>query len=256
MSMFLPGGGNPFGGLGGFRIPSISMRVSVNAFFDRKAVKDALSAAEYQGLTRSSLRVKDYAKRSIRKMGLARPALRIMTQNPGVPLRQLANRPGTSQRTRNTIATRLREIQTRPPSAPGTPPHTHVPYGHMLGFRRNLWNFYDAMSHSAVVGPSKKGRMLPYLHEFGGTQTLRQWVYRPRYDGSYTPIVWNMPTGQRPQNRGRWDVTGNVRRVTYPERPFMYPALLRAIARGDLAKAFGGTFRAGQAGRGVVIRAG
>lgn len=255
MAMFLPGGGNPFGGLGGFNIPSISMRFTVNAFFDRKAVKDALTTAEYEGLTRSSMRVKDYARRSIRKMGLARPPLRIMTQNPGVPLATLRNRPGTTQRTRDNIATRVREIRTRPPSAPGTPPHTHVPHGHMLGFRRNLYNFYDWMSHSAVVGPSKKGRMIPFLHEFGGTQTLRQWVYRPRFDGAYnTPIVWNMPTGQRPANASRWDVANRTRVVRYPERPYMYPALLRAIARGDLARAFGGTFRAGQAGRGIILR--
>ena len=255
MSMFMPMG-SPFGGaLGGFRIPSISMRVTTSMFFDRAAVKNSLSAMEFKALSKGSMRVKDYAKRSIRKMGSGRPPLRIMRDNPGVRMAVLAARPTTNTRTRNQLNQRILEIQTRPPSAPGTPPHTHVPYSHMLGFRRNLWNFYDHMTHSAVVGPSRKGKMLPYLHEFGGSQTLQVWVYNNRYPGG-PAIVRNMPTGQQPLDPTRWTVTAQRRRVNYPERPYMDPAMRRAIANGDLAKAFGGTFSVSQAGRGTFIRGG
>lgn len=254
MSILFPMGGNPFGAaLGGFRIPSISMRVTTSMFFDRAAVKSSLSAMEFKALSKGSMRIKDYAKRSIRKMGMARPPLRIMRDNPGVRMAVLAARPTTNNRTRNNLNQRILEIQTRPPSAPGTPPNTHVPYSHMLGFRRNLWNFYDHMTHSAVVGPSRKGKMLPYLHEFGGQQTLQVWVYNNRYAGG-PAIVRNMPTGQLPLNPDRWTVTAQRRRVNYPERPYMDPAMRRAIANGDLAKAFGGQFSVSQAGRGTFIR--
>jgi hypothetical protein len=253
MAIF-PMGANPFGaGFGGFNIPSISFRVTTSMFFDRAAVKASLSAMNYKALSKGSMRIKDYAKRSIRKMGAARPPLRVMRDNPGVRMAVLAARPATSNRTRNTLNQRILEIQTRPPSAPGTPPNTHVPYGHMLGFRRNLWNFYDGMSQSAVVGPSRKGKMLPFLHEFGGSQTLQTWVYRNRWAGG-TTIVRNMPIGQRPADPSQWIVTSQRRRVNYPERPYMHPAMLRAIANGDLAKAFGGQFSASQSGRGTFIR--
>jgi len=237
--------GNLFPGLGGgFRIPGVAMRASVKNFFDRDAVKNALSEMEHRALSKGSMRIKDYAKRSIRKMGMAKPKLKIMRQNPNMNLRQAAAVPGLATRTRRAIETRAREIKTRPPSSPGTPPHTHVPYGHMLGFRRNLWNFYDPISHSAVVGPSQKGRMLPYLHEFGGTQMLATWQYVPQYPRKYNPIFWRLSVGQKPRNTGKWVDAGHTSRATYPARPFMQPAMRRAIARGDLAKPFGGQFKA------------
>jgi len=253
--VFFPMGGNPFAAAmgGGFQIPSVSLRVSTSMFFDRAAVKSALSAMEYKALSRGSLRIKDYARRSIRKMGSARPKLKIMKDNPGVGLRELANRPGTNNRTRRSIQTRVMEIQTRPPSPPGTPPHTHVPYSHMLGFRRNLWNYFDAQTRSAVVGPSKKGKMLPYLHEFGGTQTLSVWVFRNRYPGGQVITRTGAP-GSRPVNGAMWQATSQRRVVRYPERPYMHPALMRAVTNGDLAKAFGGQFSASQSGRGTFIR--
>lgn len=251
---FLPIGGNPFSAaLGGFRIPSISMRASTSMFFDRAAVKSSLSAMEFRALSKGSMRIKDYAKRSIRKMGSARPPLKIMRDNPGVRLSVLAARPGTSMRTRANLDRRIYEIQTKPPSAPGTPPHTHVPYSHMLGFRRNLWNYYDAQTHSAVVGPSRKGKMLPYLHEFGGTQQVVTWVYNNRYPGSRV-YVRSGAVGQRPRNPSAWQVTPNSRVAHYPERPYMHPAMMRAVTNGDLTKAFGGQFSVSQAGRGAFIR--
>lgn len=252
---YIPSGWNPFSAAmgGGFRIPSISMRVSTSMFFDRAAVKSALSAMEFKALSKGSMRIKDYAKRSIRKMGAGRPPLRIMRDNPGVGLAALAARPTTGPRTRRTLEARIMEIQTRPPSPPGTPPHTHVPYSHMLGFRRNLWNYYDAQTQSAVVGPSRKGKMLPFLHEFGGTQTLAVWVFRNRYPGG--PVITRTGgIGDRPTNSALWQVSSQRRVVRYPERPFMFPAMMRAVTNGDLAKAFGGQFSVSQAGRGTFIR--
>jgi hypothetical protein len=177
---------------------------------------------------------------------MAKPKLKIMRADPNMTLRDAARVPGLRKNTRDAIIQRVREIKTRPPSAPGTPPHTHVPYGHMLGFRRNLWNFYDPVTHSAVVGPSQKGKMLPYLHEFGGSQMLERWDYVPQFPRAYNnPIVWRLPVGQQPRNTAKWAHSGrSPKRFTYPARPFMQPALRKAISRGDLAKPFFGQFKA------------
>jgi hypothetical protein len=245
-NVLLPGGGR-------FRIPGVAFRVNVNMFFDRSEVKSALTQMEYKGLSKASMRIKDYARKSIKKMGRARPPLKVMKQNPGVPLTAIAAMPGISSRTRKAVIDRIREIKTKPPSPPGTPPHTHVPFSHMLGFRRNLWNFYDATTHSAVVGPSRKGRMIPYLHEFGGTVQLKTWVWRPKWQRMKSPIIWKRAVGDRPKNPNRWMVADGTETVRYPERPYMYPAMLKAIARGDLAKAFGGQFAVSQRSRGVSI---
>jgi hypothetical protein len=253
MVSLLPTARNPFFPGGGFRIPKVAMRVSVNYFFDRAEVKNALTAMQYKALTKGSLRVKDYAKKSIKKRGRARPRLKVMKENPGVSLQAIAKMPGISNRTRRAVLQRLWEIERKPPSPPGTPPHTHVPSSHMLGFRRNLWNFFDPTSASAVVGPSKKGKMIPYLHEFGGSVQMKTWVFRPRWEGMREPIVWRRAADEKPKNASRWMVAPGTESVQYPARPYMYPALLKAIQRGDLAKAFGGQFQAAQPGRGVRI---
>jgi hypothetical protein len=239
---------------GGIRIPGVHMHAVTSNFFDRAAVKNALSDMEYRCLTKGSLRIKDRAKRSIKKMGMAKPKLKVALANPGLNLRELYRLPGLRKHTKKAILQRVREIKTRPPSAPGTPPHTHVPYGHMLGFRRNLWNFYDPSSHSAVVGPSKKGKMLPYLHEFGGSQVLTTWAYIPQYKGNMNPIIWRLGQGQVPRNRAKWTgPIGTPQSVQYPERPYMFPAMQWAVSSGTLAKIFQGQFRVSQAGRGVSI---
>lgn len=250
MVALLPSARNPFLPSGGIKIPKIAMKASVNAFFDRADVIAALTEAEKKGLSKASLRVRDYAKKSIKKMGRARPRLKVMKDNPNLPLTAIARMPGISNRTRNAVLRRIMEIRTKPPSPPGTPPHTHVPSEHMLGFRRNLWNYVVIETKSAVVGPSKKGRMIPYLHEFGGTVPMKTWVWRPKWEGGMRePIVWRRAAGDAPKKTDRWMVTPGTESVTYPARPYMYPALLKAIQRGDLAKAFGGQFQAAQAGR-------
>lgn len=221
------------------------MSASVDNFFDRAAVRQALTKMEYAALTKGSLRIKDYAKRSIRKMGMAKPKLKIMRDNPKITLREAAMQPRLNKRQKKVIEQRAYEVKTRPPSKPGEPPHTHVPYGHMLGFRRNLWNFFDKTTRSAVVGPSHKGKRLPYLHEFGGSQALTTWEYVPQFPRAYRRITWKLPVGVAPRNEEKWIHGGrSPKRETYPPRPFMRPALRKAIQRGDLAKGFLGQFKA------------
>lgn len=224
------------------RVPSIPTTINVNMFFDRADVINALSKMEFNALTRGSLLVRRTAQRSIRKMGLARPKLVEQKANPGMRLDDILART-TNRRRRAIIIQRIREIKTRPPSPPGTPPHTHVPILHRLGFRRNLYNAYDKGSHSAVVGPSKKGAewTIPRLHEFGGSKGLRQWVLVPKYPRYTKPIVkW---IGMRDDPGPGWVATGQAKTFRYPARPYMAPAL--AKCRPRLAKLFEGTFSAG-----------
>lgn len=241
-------------------IPSIAMRVSTDAFFDRHAVKAALSGMDLAALSKSSMVVKDRARRIIKKRGMSRLPLKVQERFPGAGATALQSMGVISKRMRNTI---VREVQTPPASPPGAPPFTHTPYaGHpqsFLGFRRNLWNFYDSSTHSAVVGPSKKGRMLPYLHEFGGIVRLRTWVYIPQVKnksgGMKRPITMKLPTGQRPTNITHWRPMSLQTVTMYPARPFMLPAMRYCIANGSIARAFHGRFRAsGSQSTGFTVR--
>ena len=225
-----------------FRVPSVPTTINVNMFFDRAEVKSALTAMEYKALSKAGMLVKDAAKRSIKKMGLAKPKLVEQRANPGMRLSDILAKT-TNKKRRSIIIERIRQIKTRPPSAPGTPPHTHVPWKHMLGFRRNLYNAYDKGTHSAVVGPSKKGQewTIPRLHEFGGSKGLKEYVLVPKWERYNKPIVkW---VGLRDDPGQGWLPTGRSRSFTYPARPYMAPAL--AKTRPRLAKLFEGAFSAG-----------
>lgn len=237
----------PGGILPSFKLPSLPTHIKVDMFFDRASVKSALSKMEYKGLTRSSLLVRRTAQKSIRKMGLAKPQTKAMKANPGMSLDTILRTQKLGKRTQASLIERIREIKTRPPSAPRTPPHTHVPFGHMLGFRRNLYNAYDKGTHSAVVGPSKKGAAwtIPQLHEFGGSKTLRAWVWRPRWEPYKKPIVkW---VGQGENAGAGWLPTSQRKTARYPARPYMAPALVKS--RPQFAKFFEGAFSAGVYGR-------
>lgn len=229
-------------------VPRIPVGINVNNFFDRKSVKDALTAMEYECLTKASLLVRRTAQKSIKQVGAARPALKIMKANPGVQMAVLAALPTTSKRVRKALLTRVAEIQRRPASPPGTPPYTHVPSSHMLGFRRNLYNAYDRMSHSAVVGPTRKGKewFLPHLHEVGGSKgPVQQYVLVPKYPRYTRPItIWGSPNA----NMGpQWVPTGVTKTAKYPARPFMGPALTKSLPK--IAGIFGGKFGSSQAVR-------
>ena len=244
-------------------VPAIGARASIDFFFDRESVRQAMSAMDLKALSKASMLVKDRAKRIIKKRGLARLPLKVQERFPGAGISSLVQMGVIGKRAGNTI---IREVQKPPASAPGTPPHTHTPYaGHFasyLGFRRNLWNYYDAQTHSAVVGPSKKGRMIPYLHEFGGTLRMRTWVYIPQIKtkrgGMRKPITMKLPTGQRPHNQMHWRPMSLQTVAVYPARPFMKPAMEFCVANGSIAKAFGGQFKssAGARGTGFTVRRG
>jgi hypothetical protein len=234
-----------FPGLSG-GIPKIPTTISVNMFFDRKSVQDALSAMEYKALTKSSLLVRRTAVKSIRKVGSAKPKLKVMKQNPNLSLRQIAGLTGLRSSTKRAVQLRIREVMFPPASPPGTPPFTHVSSSHMLGFRRNLYNAYDRGTHSAVVGPSKKGSdwTIPMLHEFGGKKTLAAYVWKPRYPRYTKPIVRWFTANETPGEN--WIPTGQRQTFDYPARPYMKPALAKSMPR--FAKMFEGAFSAGLVG--------
>lgn len=241
MSVFLPAGGGLLPGLS-LRTPGIPTRINFRYFFDRKAVKDALDEATYWGLYRSGSIVMQLARRSIKKMGMAKPKLKAMRDNPGVSLRELLKNNDIPDRTKSKIRERLFEIQTKPPSMAGFPPHTHTGV-----FRRDIVYAYDPTAQSVVVGQFMVGgAWLAALHEFGGTQTMQAWAFIPKYPRSYTKgILGYWRVGKRPKKVSRWEPTKFRETFAYPARPYMRPAMLEAVATRDIVKAFEGRFRIG-----------
>lgn len=241
MSVFMPAGGGLAPGLS-LRVPGVPTRINVQYFFDRKAVKDALDDATYWGLYRSGSIVMQMARRSIRQMGYAKPKLKAMKDNPGVPLRTLLNDPRIPNRSKTKIRERLFEIATRPPSAPGTPPHTHTNV-----FRRDIVYAYDPTSKSVVVGQHMNGgAWLAALHEFGGAMQMQAWAWVPKYPRSYTKgiLSWYM-VGRGPRNRERWTPTKWTQTFRYPSRPYMEPAIRRAVSEREIVRQFANRFRVG-----------
>lgn len=256
-------------------IPAVHLRASTSMFFDRAAVKSALSDMHFKALSKASMLVKDRAKRIIKPRGLARIPFKLQKEFPGAGPTALHNMGGMLGKTWTRSAAAkdriIREIRFPRGSPPGTPPFTHTPFqGHpasLLGFRRNLWNYYDRQTRSAVVGPSKKGKMLPFLHEFGGTTNLRTWVFISKYQnnksylrhgGMKRPIVMKLAGGKTPKNADRWRPLDQHESATYPARPFMLPAMQFCVANGSIARAFRGQFTAtgGSGGPGFTIRRG
>lgn len=228
-------------------VPGIPTTIKTSWFFDRAEVRAALSDMEYRSLTRASLLVRRTAQKSIQKVGAARPRLKIMRDNPNVPMSVLLKVPGLRKSVQRGLQIRIQEIKFPPASPPGTPPYTHVPFSHMLGFRRNLYNAYDKSTASAVVGPSKKGADwgIPHLHEFGGNKTLTEWVWMPKYP-RYTKPITKWTTLSQSPGGGMWLPTGRKQQFRYPARPFMLPALNKC--RPQLAAMFANGFRAGRVG--------
>lgn len=240
----MPRGRGVFPGLS-LRVPKIPVTVSTRYFFDRGEVMAALTKMEHHALSRGSMLVRRTAVKSIKKMGAAKPQLKIQKDNPGALPSMLLKTKGLRKSTRQALEIRVLELKTRPPSAPGTPPHTHVPSSHMLGFRRNLYNAMDPISmqkpiKSAVVGPSKKGNdwTIPHLHEFGGSKTLHEYVYQPSLAWRKDRLV-RWATANETQS-GNWIPTGRSRSATYPARPFMLPALQKCLPR--IKQLYGGAF--------------
>lgn len=229
-------------------IPKIPMAVSTRFFFDKGEVLGALDKLERHALSRSSLLVRRTAQKSIRKMGMARPKLKIQKNNPGALPSMLLRQKGLRKSTRRALEDRVLQLTQRPPSPPGSPPHTHVPHSHMLGFRRNLYNAMDPISmqsplKKAVVGPAKRGDdwTIPHLHEFGGTKTLTEYVFTPSLAYTKSPtVILTWRATQTPWNNN-WVPTGRTKDAVYPERPFLLPALRKCIPR--IQQLYGGQFK-------------
>ncbi len=243
---------SPFG-----RIPGLTMSVRHEMFFDRGPVMMAVDRATRVALARGALKVQSYAKKSIQKRGKARPPLAIQKRIAALslyndarpyPLEKLyKQRDSLTRSQRRAVTQRLLEVALKRQSGspPGTPPFTHVPSSHMLGFRRNIYWGFDVSRRSVVVGPLPKGNdpYLPALHEHGGTRTLHGYERIGKQGQQAVPglVVW-FSEFARPASR-LWGPTGDERRVEFPRRPFMRPALAKAIVRKDLVGAFRNVIR-------------
>mgnify|MGYP003341836428 CR=1 FL=1 len=245
MGVFLPPGGGLAANIGlNGRIPSIPSRINVKYFFDRPRVKDAMDRAKYWSLYKAGSVVMQTARRSIKKKGLARPKLQIMKDNPGVALSQLARMPGIRPSTRRQLRQRIWEIKNKPPSPPGTPPHTHTGV-----FRRDIVYAYDPVAESVVVGQFMQGgAWLAALHEYGGTQRMQAYAFIPKYEGRYTGIIGWWRVGKKPRLPGRWHPLNMFENHSYPARPYMRPSITNAAAKSEVVAKFAGQFRAGGGG--------
>jgi len=243
-------------------VPSIGMKASVDLFFDRQAIRDAMSGMDHRALFKSGGLIRDRVRRIIKRRGMARISAKIRRDFPGSginALMQMGVLGKTFVQSGKFGRQVIREVQNPPKSPAGSPPFTHTPeFGHQasyLGFRRNLWYFYDESTHSVVVGPSKKGRMIPYLHEFGGSLKMKTWVFIPQIKtkrgGMQSPIVMRLPSGQMPRDQSRWKPLRAFehKSTTYPARPFMKPAMEFCISNGSIAKAFAGQFKSSSGSR-------
>jgi hypothetical protein len=227
------------------RPAQVPVTINFDFFFDRAGVAAGLSKAKRAGLYRSGSIVMQTARRSIQKMGMARPKLAVMKRHPKMPLSVIAQSYGQSSKVSRMIIAdkiqqRINEIKFKPPSKPNTPPHTH---GAQAQLRRSITYAFDPVNESVVVGGFMTGiPQLVSLHEYGGTQVMDAWAWIPRKTDRYQPglIAW-YAVGRQPRfRRGRWEKMGGQWRRTfsYPPRPYMRPALAEEVASGRIPKAF------------------
>lgn len=268
----IPRGGSMLGV--SFNMPGIPAGISTDYFFDRAAVRNALKPAVHKALVRGGLAVMQIARRSITRQGMAQPELKVMKTYAGLSLKQIAGLESASaerqgvmrdsrgrylrgsgairsrdgqitEADRRKVLERIRQIRSKDASPAGTPPNTHR--GNLRD-RPGIVFAWDSTSESVVIGPMKvddQMTRIAYLHEFGGSQRMRVWMWVPRYQGSYTPIIRQMPVGKRPARSDRWTVTDTVGTFVYPRRPYMRPAIDRAISSGRIAKEFANRFKVG-----------
>jgi len=221
------------------------VRIKFDFFFDRAGVASDISKKKRAGLYKSGAVVMQIARRSIKKMGLAKPKLAIMKRHPDVRLSELMRMKGVSKKTQEKIRERIFEIKFKPPSQPGTPPHTHL--GTM---RKSIVYAYDQRSQSVVIGGFMEGiPEILSLHEFGGWQTMQAWAWIPEDNGrGYRGIIGWWAVGRAPRlASSRWQMMGPqwVRAFPYPKRPYMRPALVNAISRNEVVRQFAGNVRIG-----------
>lgn len=232
---FLPVGG---GGLGpgiSLNVPGVPARISFDAFLDREDVIAKVGKLKAKALRKAGYKVMQTARRSIKKMGMAKPKLKEMKERPGVSLRDLLHDDTIPEARKRAIGRRLREIQAKSPSPPGTPPHTHKGV-----LRRDIVFAWDSTSESVVIGSFMRGgAWLASLHEFGGREQMRGWAWIPRWPRSYRAgIIGYWRTDRSPRNRDRWEPTNFIEMFDYPKRSYMRPAIEKCAANGDVVNSF------------------
>ena len=114
------------------------------------------------------------------------------------------------------------------PSAAGKPPNAHSPA--KLSLKTILFK-YDAKRDAMLVGPIKfnaiartvSGRTtVPSLHEYGQTAI----IYEERWVAPWgKPSEWRRVNSKRKQKKSPENWEKRTRKVKYPKRPFMAPAL-------------------------------
>jgi len=245
MSTFLPVGRQSL--LSGIstKMPGIPMRINFESFLDREDVIAKIGKAKAKRLRSVGYKVMQTARRSIKKMGMAKPKLKAMRDNPGVSLAQLLRRPDVSKRTKAKVSERLFEIKFKPPSPAGTPPHTH-----RGTLRRDIVFAYDHTNESVVVGSFMiGGAWLASLHEFGGSIQMQAWAFVPPFHRTMTfGILSWMRIGKSPKKRDRWEPTRLRETFHYPARPYMRTAMHQALAKGSIPAEFRNMFRIGGLG--------
>lgn len=211
----------------------IETRVVFQHFFDRKAVVDAVGKMKVKALKKSGLAVMQATRRRIKKQGMAKPQLRVQKENPGMTLAQLVRLPSIRERDRKAALRRINEIKDPPHSNPGQSPFTHTGM-----FRNHILFSWDSGSESVVVGQAMpKGDWLARLHEFGGSQQMKGYVWVPRYPGYRSPIMKFRRAGAK-VNTSRWQPTSMQKTRQYPPRPYMNPALMEKVEDGTIVNSF------------------
>lgn len=181
---------------------SVSLKLK-DLFFDRLNVILAIEKARLKFLRNAG--------------GFARKTARTSMKRKGKARKPPKNKNGKA------YAKWQEEILKQPVSPPGSPPFCHTDDAFVT--LKNILFAYDMSSGGVVVGPvglrhkylqSQGGRIPPALHEYGGSSVIPEkqvtfgnggtkWIRRGRY--------------------ARPDQLTRNRKVTYPARPFMKPAI-------------------------------
>lgn len=227
---------------GGMSIPT---RINYEYFFDRSRVINAMDAATRRSLQKAGSVVFQIARRSIKRKGLAHPTLvKARKEYAGMGVRDIiaAAETGGRKRLASSLKRRMLEIRAKAPSAPGTPPHTHL--GNLRD-KPGIVYAYDPTTESVVVGQSEPTiAWLAALHEYGGQEDMVGWAWIPRWKGSYRAgIIGYWRVGRQPRKRDRWEQTSFRKTVDYPARPYMRPAFAKAVATNRIPEQFRNSFR-------------
>lgn len=232
---FLPVGGFPLSNAIRLNVPGVVSRISFDYFLDREDVIARIGKIKAKALRKAGYKVMQTARRSIKKMGMAKPKLREMKERPGVSLRDLLQDDSIPDNRKKKIQQRLLEIRAKVPSQPGTPPHTHKGV-----LRRDIVFAWDQTSESVVIGSFMRGgAWLASLHEFGGREQMRGWAWIPRWPRSYRAgIIGYWRTDRSPRNIDRWQPTKFIEMHDYPQRSYMRPAILKCAKNKDVVNSF------------------